>query len=233
MAQHTVAGVFGTFLFNSPAERAQFGANHRTYSVWAYLHPHNMQFRNLSNKPVLGMLNPQYQCRDLHLWAELYCPPSLNRSAIRPRSTSFTSEESAEKSLTRAHSLGQLTPMKGNADEEDASVGLSHQRTGSDSNLTNLSLTPIDAASKVDADSLVVMNELVNSVVANSSPAEDSEPTSSLTPTSNLANGNFDVTDGPIEEHHGQTLDEDRLEIGAEASTISYPSMVESSRTYK
>lgn len=53
LAQHTYSGVFGTFIGNSSAERAEWNLNIRTFSIWSYLHAGNENVRNILYDPSL------------------------------------------------------------------------------------------------------------------------------------------------------------------------------------
>lgn len=100
VAQHSLSGLFGTFLFNSVAERMRFGADKSTFSLWDMLSPKNSRFRNVLYDPLLDyatdsqelqILSHKWDVRHLSLWQEFYAGSHVVDGAReRTRTGSFT-----------------------------------------------------------------------------------------------------------------------------------------------
>ncbi len=160
LAQHTYSSLFGTFLCNSLQESEHRQVPSRTFSVWSLLHPSNECIRNLLYDRHDGILWPQCNVSDIHLWRAVYCEGSKPAGASHLASCAAAAlsttqpppptTTSMERSITKAHSCESLpsavngsvldvngpdSQPVGSPPTSNGVMSTSMHRTNSDSNL--------------------------------------------------------------------------------------------------
>jgi hypothetical protein len=63
---------FGTFLFNTEAERRRAGVHKKTVSFWSMINSNLDKYRNPHYKPYAGLIFPETSVRRLWLWEGLF-----------------------------------------------------------------------------------------------------------------------------------------------------------------
>ncbi|XP_066291568.1 myotubularin-related protein 3-like isoform X1 [Branchiostoma lanceolatum] len=152
LVHHTYSTLYGTFLCNSPAERARNAVRDRTCSVWSLLKSDRQAFRNYLYSPSADqVMRPVCHVRNLLLWTTVYLS---NQSPTTP-----TEEQPYTNPLSQEPPLlsGRVQKTR-SCDDIQAAISESMEnggglmRTSSDTNLTDWrpdKLIPHDADTSV------------------------------------------------------------------------------------